>query len=182
MRLAVRPLTKARFADVESIFTSKGCAAARGCWCMYYRASGAPSPLRRGESRAEANREALARLADADPPAGLIGYCGKQPVGWMSRSPVMKAVDDMPVWSVICFVVRGDCRGQGVARQLLDGAIAFARRRGVKVLEAYPVDRAGRARDDALWFGTKSMYDDAGFTEVARRRPDRPVVRRVLGG
>ena len=31
-----------------------------------------------------------------------------------------------------------------------------------------------------MWFGAKSMYDDAGFREVARRRPHRPVVRRSI--
>jgi hypothetical protein len=48
----------------------------------------------------------------------------------------------------------------------------------VKLLEAYPVDKRGRVPDDSLWFGTKSMYDAAGFREVARRKPARPVVRR----
>ena len=113
------------------------------------------------------------------------------PVGWVSlgpredfaklrRSPVMKAVDDQPVWSIICFVVPAEHRGRGVARALLDGAIEYARGRGVSLLEAYPVDRAGRSRDDALWFGVKSMYDDAGFTEVARRKTARPVMRLSL--
>ena len=191
MRLAIRPLTKARWPDVEAVFGAPGCSVARGCWCMHYRWSGAPPPLGRGERRADANKAALRRLAAADPPAGLVAYRGKTPVGWVSlgpredfaklaRSPIMKPVDDRPVWSILCFVVPGRFRGQGVARALLDGAIAFARRRGVTRLEAYPVDRAGRLRDDALWFGTKSMYDAAGFEEVARRTPTRPVMRKAL--
>jgi ribosomal protein S18 acetylase RimI-like enzyme len=68
-------------------------------------------------------------------------------------------------------------RGQGVAEALLQGAIAYARRQGATLLEAYPVDRPGRSSDDSMWFGTKSMYDRAGFEEVARRKPQRPVVR-----
>jgi len=31
-----------------------------------------------------------------------------------------------------------------------------------------------------MWFGAKSMYDNAGFKEVARRKPTRPVVRLEL--
>jgi hypothetical protein len=31
-----------------------------------------------------------------------------------------------------------------------------------------------------MFFGAKSMYDRAGFREVARRRPTRPVVRKAL--
>jgi hypothetical protein len=31
-----------------------------------------------------------------------------------------------------------------------------------------------------MWFGAMSMYDKAGFKEVARRKPERPVVRRKV--
>lgn len=182
MKLTVRPLTPERWPDLEALFNAKGCSVARGCWCMYYRRSGS-----RGQP-ARANRADLKSLVESGEPPGLIGYRGKVPVGWVSlgprddyarlrRSPVMKAVDELPVWSIICFVVPSQYRGQGVARALLDGAIAYARRRGVTLLEAYPIDKAGRSNDDAMWFGAKSMYDAAGFEEVARRKPSRPIVR-----
>ena len=189
--LVVRPLAPARRRDVGSIFEARGCSVARGCWCMFYRRSGKRQPLHAGVSRADANRAELEALAAGDPPPGLIGYIGKVPVGWVSlgpredfarlrRSPVMKPVDAQPVWSVICFVVPAEYRGRGVAKALLEGAIEFARKRGAKLLEAYPVDKAGRLADDSLWFGVKSMYDAAGFKEVARRKPSRPVVRLKL--
>jgi GNAT superfamily N-acetyltransferase len=157
---------------------------------MYYRESGRP-PWTDAASRREARRQGLRTLAAADPPAGLIGYRGRDPVGWISlgpradyarlqRSPVMKPVDGLPVWSVICFVVPAPFRHQGVASALLQGAIRYARRRGVRLLEAYPVDKAGRGADEWLWHGAMSMYERAGFVEVARRRPQRPVVRLAL--
>jgi hypothetical protein len=31
-----------------------------------------------------------------------------------------------------------------------------------------------------MWFGAKTMYDRAGFVEVARRKATRPVVRKTL--
>lgn len=92
----------------------------------------------------------------------------------------MKAVDDQPAWSVICFVVPSEYRGQGIARALLDGAIAYAKKQGGTLLEAYPVDKPGRSSDESMWFGAKSMYDSAGFKEVARRKPQRPIVRLKL--
>jgi len=188
MKLTVSPLTPERWPDLETLFNAKGCSVARGCWCMFYRRSGARGPLPAGTTAAQANRADLKKLTRGDTPPGLIGYRGKLPVGWVSlgpredyaklqRSPVMKPVDDKPVWSIICFVVPSEHRGQGVARALLDGAIAYAKKQGVTLLEAYPVDKPGRAQDDAMWFGAKSMYDDAGFEEVARRKPQRPVVR-----
>lgn len=187
-KLTIRPVTPERWPDLESIFMARGCSIPRACWCMCYRRSGASGwPV--GGSRAQANRAELKALVDAGPPPGLIAYKGKEPVGWVTlgpreefrkleKSPVMKPVDDKPVWSIICFVVPSAHRRQGVARALLQGAIAYARKRGATLLEGYPVDKAGRQSDDSMWFGAKSMYDRAGFKEVARRKPARPVVRR----
>src|SRR5204862_3468328 len=125
-------------------------------WCMAFRLSGSREPLPPGMTRAQANRAGLKALVDAGNPPGLIGYRGKLPVGWVSigpreeyarlkRSPVMKAVDEQSVWSVICFVVPAKYRGQGVAHALLKGAIAYARKQAAKLIEAYPVDKPGRS-------------------------------------
>jgi ribosomal protein S18 acetylase RimI-like enzyme len=188
MQLTVHPLTPERWPDLEALFNAKGCSVARHCWCMYYRRSGSRGELPAGTTEAQANRAELRAMVDAGESPGLIGYLGRTPVGWVAlgpreayaklrRSPVMKAVDDHPVWSIICFVVPAAFRGQGVARALLAGAVAYARKRGVRCLEAYPVDRPDRASDESMWFGAKSMYDAAGFEEVARRKPHRPIVR-----
>lgn len=188
MELTVLPVTADRWPDLEAVFAAKGCSVARGCWCMAYRQSGAQEPPPAGMSRSQANRAALKALVDAGKSPGLIAYDGKVPVGWVSlaprdefarlrRSPVMRPVDDKPVWSVVCFVVPAAYRGQGVAHALLQGAIAYARAHGATLIEAYPVDHPGRARDNDMWFGAKSMYDRAGFQEVARRKPGRPIVR-----
>ena len=191
MKLTVLPLTADRWPDLETVFAAKGCSVARGCWCMAYRQSGAQEPPPAGTSRSQTNRAALKALVDAGKSPGLIAYHGKVPVGWVSlaprdefarlrRSPVMKPVDDEPVWSIICFVVPSEYRGQGVAHALLQGAIAYAREQGAPLIEAYPVDKPCRARDNDMWFGSKSMYDRAGFQEVVRRKPERPVVRLKL--
>ena len=188
MALVVRPLTPARWADLEAIFNARGCSVARGCWCMYYRVSGKGALTRPADGQRTSAREALRELARDDPPPGLIGYRDKTPVGWLSlgprehfatlaKSPVMRPVDERPVWSVVCFVVPSEYRKQGVARELLAGAIEYARKRGVRLLEAYPVDQDAPSAADASWFGSKRMFDEAGFEEVARRRPDRPIVR-----
>jgi ribosomal protein S18 acetylase RimI-like enzyme len=155
---------------------------------MYYRRSGSRGQLPSGTTHAQANRAELKALVESGETPGLIGYQGKVPVGWVSlgpredyaklrRSSVMKAVDELPVWSIVCFVVPSQYRGQGVARALLDGAIDYAKKRGASLLEAYPVDKPDRSADDSMWFGAKSLYDAAGFEEVARRKPTRTIVR-----
>jgi len=191
MTIVVRPLTPARWGDLETVFNARGCSVARGCWCMYYRVSGKGELTRPGVDQRTRAKRALKALAAKDPPPGLIGYSGQTPVGWVSLGPredyaklansrVMKAVDDEPVWSIICFVVPSEHRQRGVARELLAGAIEYARKRGVRLLEAYPVDRDEPAASEGSWFGSKRMFDEARFREVARRRADRPMMRLEL--
>jgi len=157
---------------------------------MYYRRSGEREAVP-GKTRAQANRADLKALVDGGNQPGLIGYRGKAPVGWISlapredfrkleRSPVMKAVDDKPVWSVICFYTAKHVRGEGLSAQMLEGAAKYAREKGATLLEAYPVDKPQRTADENMWFGAKSMYDRAGYKEVARRKPARPIVRKAL--
>jgi GNAT superfamily N-acetyltransferase len=150
---------------------------------MYYRKhSGEPFG-------GQINRRALRSLVDAGTTPGLLAYADGIPIGWISLgprqqyprlngSPVMRPVDDRPVWSIVCFFVDPDHRGTGVTRSLLKAAIDFSRSRGAQMLEAYPVDAAEPTYPD--WFGGKAIFDREGFTEVARRRSNRPVVRRRL--
>jgi GNAT superfamily N-acetyltransferase len=186
MKLAVEPLTKERWGDLVDLFSRPGASMARGCFCMYYRKSG-PS----GVGPAAANRAALKSLLDKRTVPGLIGYEDGTPVGWVSlgpreeyvklkRSPVMKPVDDAPVWSIVCFFVDRGARGKGVSEAMLNAAIAYARSQGATLLEAYPVDKSEESHPDSVWFGAKSIYDRAGFKEVARRKETRPVMRRAV--
>jgi GNAT superfamily N-acetyltransferase len=187
VKLDVLPLTRARWGDLVELFSRPGASIPRGCWCMYYRRSGGGSGIGPGSR----NRTALRSLVDRGIEPGLIGYLDGTPVGWISlgprddyaklkRSPVMKPVDDKPVWSIVCFFVDRQARGQGASEALLKGAIDYARSKGVTLLEAYPVDKSERSHPDFMFFGAKSLYDRAGFKEVARRKESRPVVRRRL--
>jgi GNAT superfamily N-acetyltransferase len=179
-----RPLTPERWADLEALFGPKGAVA--GCWCMWWRQSGAEHD-RAGN---DGNRAALRRLAGTGTP-GLLGYVDGEPVGWCSfgrreefarlnRSPKLKAVDDEPVWSIVCFYVRPSHRASGVAAALLDAAVEHVRRAGARLVEAYPIDPAERRVDSGSAFtGLLPMFEQAGFEEVARRA-GRPIVRRRL--
>ena len=187
MKLDVRPLTKSRWKDVVELFGRPGASIPRGCWCMYYRKTGGHG----GVGPAVANKRALKSMVDRGYAPGLIGYENGRPVGWISlspredypklqRSPVMKPVDDKPVWSIVCFFVDRESRGKGVSEKLLKGAMEYARSQGATLLEAYPVDKDEPSHPDFMWFGAKGMYDRAGFKEVARRKENRPVVRKAI--
>jgi len=63
---------------------------------------------------------------------------------------------------------------------VLSAAIDFARDNGARMLEAYPVDKAERSLDDSMFYGSRGLYERAGFREVVRRSPTRVVMRRAL--
>ena len=174
-------MTKQRWNDLVELFDRP---IVRTCFCTWFRKAG-------DTGTGTQNRRAMKKLGDQGGVPGLIGYQDGVPVAWVSlgpredygrlqRSPIMKPVDDRPVWSVVCFFVAKEARGRGWAKRMLDAAMAYARSQGARLLEAYPVDREGTSHPDAMFYGAKSMYDAAGFREVARRKPTRPVVRRAL--
>ncbi len=190
----IRPLTEATWPALEALFREGG--DPRWCWCQHWRL--------RSKDMAAAKvpqlRERLHELAASDEPPGLVAFDGDRAVGWVSlgprtdferiaRSRVIPKIDDRPVWSIVCFAVSSTARGQGVARSLLDAAIAHAVGRGAVALEAYPVviDADGEPiHPDAAFTGTLPMFERAGFVVVADRASDpsstcpRAVVRREL--
>jgi GNAT superfamily N-acetyltransferase len=120
---------------------------------------------------------------------GLLAYAGAVPAGWCSvapretyaaleRSRILKPVDDQPVWSVVCFFIAKAARRQGLTVALLRAAVDHARSRSARILEGYPKDLDAATTPDVFaWHGTASAFRQAGFTEVARRAPTRPIMR-----
>jgi GNAT superfamily N-acetyltransferase len=91
---------------------------------------------------------------------------------------------DPGVWWVTCFAVDSRHRRSGVGSTLLRAAVEFARERGATAVEGHPVDvtvlRAARVSGSAIFTGTVAMFSAAGFTEVARTYPTRPVMRLLM--
>jgi GNAT superfamily N-acetyltransferase len=184
--LEVAPVTRERWGDLVELFGERG--ASSGCWCMFFRLSGGEL----GRMSGRGTRAALRDLVDRDAVPGLLAYWRDRPVGWCSvapreqfprvlRSPVLRPLDQRPAWSVVCFYVDRSARRQGVAAVLLDGAVERAASAGAELLEGYPRDAGGDRRASAeLYVGTVSMFEAAGFREVARRSPTRPIMRREL--
>ena len=100
----------------------------------------------------------------------LVGWCGFGPrseMGRLVRSRTIPKIDDLPVWSIVCFLVQVGFRRQGVTAALLQGTIACARSHGVPALEAYPVDPAGKRISGAFaYVGLASTFERAGFQRV----------------
>jgi hypothetical protein len=61
---------------------------------------------------------------------------------------------------------------------LLEHSKRFVAARGGCVLEGYPKDLSGSFPGaSSVWTGAASTFLKAGFTEVARRSPTRPIMR-----
>jgi GNAT superfamily N-acetyltransferase len=180
--IQVVPATADRWADVVTLLGRSG---DRGCWCQ------APRGLVAGGATSEpgARREALRAQLDDDPPAGMLAYIDDEAAGWCGFGPRPKlprlvhsrtipAIDDRPVWSILCFNVRVGYRRRGVAAALLDGVVEFARRSGAPGVEAYPIDPGGGRVDTSFGYvGVASMFERAGFrrvVETAARSDRRP--------
>jgi GNAT superfamily N-acetyltransferase len=144
------------------------------------------------EQKGDGNRRALRRLVKKGVVPGVLAYERGEPVGWcaiepreafprIERSRLFRPVDDQPAWAIVCLFVRADRRGRGVSRALIEGAAAHARRRGARLVEAYPVEpKDGRMPAVFAWTGIASAYRAQGFAEVARRSPTRPLMRLAL--
>ena len=67
---------------------------------------------------------------------------------------------------------------KGLTTKLLVAAVEYARKRGATAVEGYPQDPKDTTVVEAFaWTGFASAFKKAGFKEVARRSPTRPVMR-----
>ena len=135
-------------------------------------------------------------LCDRELPPGVVAYRDGTAVGWINIGPrteiprvagskLIRPVDDLPVWSIVCVVVRGGHRRQGVTRHLIEGAVAYAAANGAPAVEVYPVDPQGRMDTTMAFVGTKAMFERAGFeavgtTDAVASKMPRIVMRRTL--
>ena len=185
MKLTILPLTPQRWPALEDLFGRHG--AANGCWCVYWRIGSAYHKRPR-----EKNRAAFRRIVKRGPPPGLlafdadlaVGWCQLTPRGdlaWLDRSRRLGRVDDLPVWSLSCFYVRKGYRRKGVTSALIAAAVKAARRAKAPALEAYPIDTHQPKSTSNLFPGTATTFARAGFRTIARRAPDRPIMRLDLG-
>jgi GNAT superfamily N-acetyltransferase len=183
--LEIHPLTRERWDDLVTVFDRPG--DPKGCWCMFYRVRGRDFEPRWGRG----NRDDFRGVVADGPPPGLLAYRDGEPVGWCAVAPradylrilnsrVLKPVDEDPgVWSIVCFYVIRAERGGGLAAALLEAAVGYAADQGATAVEGYPKDTAGSTRHaNEVFVGSMSMFVAAGFEEVARRSPQRPIMRR----
>ncbi|NYI70367.1 GNAT superfamily N-acetyltransferase [Naumannella cuiyingiana] len=188
------PVTPRRFDDFADVINPNR----RGthCWCLSHRLQQSQI-TELGGTGDDARACAARKLARRKHPMGVVTYRDQTPVGWCSIGPrtdiprleaskLIRPVDDVAVWSIICVVVRSGHRRQGVTEKLISGAVDYAASRGAPAVEAYPVDPGGKRMDLTMAFvGTRAMFDQAGFavigqTDAVASKMPRLIMRRTL--
>ena len=178
------------------MFGSRGAAA--NCQCQRYklrpREAFSKFPV---EERARRLREQTrCGHPTSETTSGLVAYRDGEPVGWCAVEPRPayeglvrnnrvpwegRSEDkaDESVWAVTCVFVRAGFRGDGIAYALAEAAVGFARERGARALEAYPI--VGKPGQQITWdeihVGSPSIFEAAGFAEVHRPTLRRRVLR-----
>jgi GNAT superfamily N-acetyltransferase len=155
--LSFIPLTKERWSDFETLFGVRG--ACGGCWCMIWRLTRSEFERQKGEK----NKQAMKTIVESGEVPGILALFHGQAIGWCSvaprerfpaldRSRINKRIDDQPVWSITCFFIEKNHREKGLSIQLIKAAIAYVKKQGGKILEAYPVEPK-KERAPAVFFG-----------------------------
>ena len=183
--IEVHALTPERWTDFVELFERRGPrggyrnAPAYGCWCMWWR--------NRALEHGEPKKRAMRRIVQAGREPGLLAYSGGEVIGWISvapreqyqallASPQYRPQEDEPrVWSIVCFTVDKNARGEGVSETLLAAAVEHAFERGASAVEAYP---HLEKRDD--YMGHVELFRAQGFQPV-REKSKRAIVRRERG-
>lgn len=196
--IEISPVQQVPWVHVEAVLGTTGDGPT--CWCRWWLDTNAQF----NASSVDEKRSALQADIAADAPRGLIATVDGAPAGWVAVAPrphyqrlprtrVLAAAlpdedwADDATWSVVCFVITRDHRGAGLSGALLDAAVDAAREGGATVVEGYPVEVEGRRDARGLYTGISTVFERAGFTEVARvpdtaSRPTRLVMRLSLAG
>jgi GNAT superfamily N-acetyltransferase len=190
--LTIVPANEASWDDLQAVFGTRGDRAR--CQCSRYK-------MQPGESWASVGVEELAFRFRSDTDcghpesgttSGLVAFLDGEPVGWCAVEPrtayprlLLKTrvpwegrdedKNDDTAWAVTCFVTRAGFRRRGISRALALATVDYARQRGARALEAYPMNSTQGALEVELHVGLRSIFADAGFTEVSA-----PTLRRVV--
>ena len=191
-QLRIVPANEATADDVQAIF---GRSDAARCQCQWFRWSASEHHSATPDERAARLREQAGfGSPDAETTTGLVAYLGDEPVGWCAVAPRSTYVrllksrlvwsgrqedrEDETVWTVSCFVTRTGYRRQGISAALARAAIDFARERGARAVEGYPIVNEDKDVGAAeLFVGSSTALADAGFVEITRPTPRRAVMR-----
>jgi GNAT superfamily N-acetyltransferase len=157
-----------------------------GCYCRFCHIDHAAGEPWDDQDAANNRPDVARRIADGGM-TGYLAYAEGGVVGWVNAAasrhyPAGNIGGPYPeaarTGQVMCFVVAPSWRGKGVARALLEGALADFKAQGLTIAQAKP--RLKAASDGANHQGPMSLYRSAGFKDHKPEGENEVFVRRVL--
>ena len=121
-------------------------------------------------------------IDDDDYIPGFLAYKDNVPIGWMAMSPrstfrrlvksrVIKPIDDVPVWCIMCFYIKKEYRSLGVSHELIQGGIKYAKVHKIPAIEAYPIDNKDeKVSAESSYVGLVNQFEKADFVKVGETK------------
>ena len=154
--LKIVPANRATCEDLQAVFGARGSAA----FCQCQRFKLAPREAFNSYPVEDRARRLRAQTNCGHPRAtttsGLVAHLDGEPVGWCAVEPrpayegLLRVFRvpwegrtedklDESIWAVTCVFARAGFRRRGIGYALASAAVDFARDRGARALEAYPM-------------------------------------------
>ncbi len=183
--LTVIPANEASWEDLQTVLGTRG--DPHSCQCQRYKMQPRESWASVGSAELahRLRRQTACGRPDSETTSGLVAYLEGEPVDWCaveSRSAYPRLLlktrvpwegrsedkTDDSVWAMTCFVTRAGFRRRGISRALARAAVDFARERGARALEGYPM--LTRAGQEIMWGRYRSpMPGNLGVSRCFRR-------------
>ncbi len=138
------------------------------CYCIaWWTTSWKVWGMRTGEE----NRRRREQLFQQHIYDGYLLYDGTKPIGWCQCAPrdyftklrnQYNLPEDPRVYAITCFFIVTDYREIGLTHFFLAEVLNDLRRKGIKVVQAFP-KRGKNMAPDNIWTGPESAFIKAGF-------------------
>ena len=161
-----------------------------GCWCTWFHTLPADKPKGR---TADDNRSFKERLVREGRAHAALVFDGDEAVAWCQygapaelpnihhRKEYEATLDRLPDYRLTCIFVDRKYRRAGLAMVALQGALKLIGQAGGGVVEGYPHDINGQKMSASfLYNGTRTMYEQAGFSYVRSKGQKNCVMRIVV--
>jgi GNAT superfamily N-acetyltransferase len=159
-----------------------------GCWCTWFHTFYAEK-----RQATEDPRTLKERLVSQGRAHAALVFDGDVAVAWCQygtpdelpniyhRKEYEAGLDRLPDYRLTCIFVDRKYRRRGLASIALQGALHLIRLAGGGAVEAYPHDTAGqKVSASFLYNGTRSLFEQAGFSYVRSKGKKNCVMRIVI--
>ena len=157
-----------------------------GCWCTWFHTFHAEKTFTAGGTRALKEQ-----LVDEGRAHAALVFDGDEAVAWAQfgapselpniyhRKEYEAGLDRLPDFRITCLFVDKRYRRRGLTAVALDGALDLIAQAGGGLVEGYPHDNGG-AKVSVLYNGTRSLFEQAGFSYVRPKGTRNCVMRKEV--